>query len=295
MIKTEQLYYLTQVAKYNSINKTADKLYMTSAAISTSIKQLEKECGFEILERTYRGVKLTAYGKQVVKIAEQILALEEEILNLNLREEKKAKKYTLVISGQVLMLLSSKIVGPGSKVLEFFKIKEVNDLRSNYEKYLDEDTVLVFLFEDNERERIEDDARLNIRYLYSSKCYPVSSKNTKWIKESQKNITKEEFSKLPKIKMRNEFDTVTKNVVLTTDNSTIYEEAIQNDYGIGLITKFAPDVYAVDSDRFKIYEPFDEEVYIAVIYKKGVGFEAIQLLESLIKNDAYGFNHLKLE
>lgn len=284
MIKTEQLYYLTQVAKYNSINKTADKLYMTSAAISTSIKQLEKECGFEILERTYRGVKLTTYGKQVVKIAEQILALEEEILNLDHKNEEVLKKYNLIISGHVLKLLSNKIVGPGSKVLDFFKIKEVNDLRTNYEKYLAEGTVLLFLFEGDEREKIENDDRINIRYLYSSKCYPVSSKNTKWIKESQNSLTKEEFSKLPKIKMRSEFDTVTKNVVLTTDNSTIYEEAIQNDYGIGLITKFAPDVYALDSDKFKIYEPFDEEVYIVAVSKKSVDFEVIQLLEGLIKN-----------
>lgn len=79
MIKTEQLYYLTQVAKYNSINKAAEKLYMTNAALSTAMKQLEKECGYDILERTYRGVKLTEKGKAVVKLAEQILALQDEI------------------------------------------------------------------------------------------------------------------------------------------------------------------------------------------------------------------------
>lgn len=284
MIKTEQLYYLTQVARYNSINKTADKLYMTSAAISTSIKQLEKECGFEILERTYRGVKLTTYGKQVVKIAEQILALEEDIHNLNRKNEEVVKKYNLIITSQVLTLLLNKIVGPGSKVLEFFSIKEVDDIRSNYDKYLLEDNILLFLFEGDEREKIENDVRINIRYLYSSKCYPVSSKNTKWIKENQNSISKEEFSKLPKIKMRSEFDTVTNNVVLSTDNSTIYEEAIQNDYGIGLITKFAPDVYALDYDKFKIYEPFNTEVYIVAATLKGINLEAMQLLEKLIKN-----------
>ena len=43
MIKIEQLYYLTQIAKYHSVNKVAEKLYMSSASISTAIKQLEKE------------------------------------------------------------------------------------------------------------------------------------------------------------------------------------------------------------------------------------------------------------
>lgn len=283
MIKTEQLYYLTQVAKYNSINKTAEKLYMTSAAISTSIKQLEKECGFEIVERTYRGVKLTKYGKQTVKIAEQILALHDEILSLNNKCEERTKKYNLVISGQALKLLSNKIIGPGSKVLELFKIQEVNDILLNYEKYLSDDTVLLFIFEEHEREKIESDDKIHIRYLFSSKCYPVSSKNTKWVKENQNSISKEEFSRLPKIKMRSEFDAVTKNVVLSTDNSTIYEEAIQNDYGVGLIAKFAPDIYALEYEKFKIYEPFNEEVYIVAASKKGGGLEGVQLLECLIK------------
>ena len=117
MIKIEQLYYLTQVAKYNSINKTADKLYMTSAAISTSIKQLEKECGFEILERTYRGVKLTEYGKETVKIAERILALEEEIRTLDKQKENNLQKHRLIIDRKTLKLLADKIIGPRAKVL----------------------------------------------------------------------------------------------------------------------------------------------------------------------------------
>lgn len=284
MIKMEQLYYLTQVAKYNSIHKTAEKLYMTSAAISTSIKQLERECGFELLERTYRGVKLTNYGKQAVKIAEHILALQEEIVNLNQEDKIKKQKYKLVILGQQLKLLANKIVGPGSKVLDSFEIKEVNDIRSNYEQYLNENAVLLLHFEGIEREKFENDSRINIRYLYASKLYPVSSKSTKWIKENQTSITKKEFEQLPKILMRSESENIKKNIVLATDNSTIYEEAIQNDYGIGLIAKFAPDIYALDYNKFKIYEPFDEEVYIVAIAKKDIGTTPLLLLENLIKN-----------
>lgn len=285
MIKIEQLYYLTQVAKYNSINKTADKLYMTSAAISTSIKQLEKECGFEILERTYRGVKLTEYGKETVKIAEQILALEEEIRTLGKQKENNLQNHRLIIDRKTLKLLADKIIGPRAKVLTYFKVEEVGDVLIDYHQYLDDQTIVLTLFTDHQRENIENDPEINLKYLYASKCYPVSSKNTKWIKPNQTYVSIEEFTKLPKILMSNALeDTVKKNIVLSTDDATIYAEAIQNDYGVGLITKFAPDIYAIDCDRLKVYEPFDEEIYIAMLAKKENEMGALHLLENLIKD-----------
>lgn len=285
MIKIEQLYYLTQVAKYNSINKTADKLYMTSAAISTSIKQLEKECGFEILKRTYRGVKLTEYGKETVKIAEQILALEEEIRTLGKQKENNLQNHRLIIDRKTLKLLADKIIGPRAKVLTYFKVEEVGDVLIDYHQYLDDQTIVLTLFTDHQRENIENDPEINLKYLYASKCYPVSSKNTKWIKPNQTYVSIEEFTKLPKILMSNALeDTVKKNIVLSTDDATIYAEAIQNDYGVGLITKFAPDIYAIDCDRLKVYEPFDEEIYIAMLAKKENEMGALHLLENLIKD-----------
>lgn len=282
MIKTEQLYYLTQVAKYNSINKAAENLYMTSAAVSTAMKQLEKDCGYAILERTYRGVKLTDKGKQVVKLAEQILALHNEILEQG-KEKFISKQYKLVIDRATLKLLSNKIVGPQAHVLEHFILKEVNDIRMNYYENLQEDAVLIMLLNDKNREVFEKDDRISVRYLYASKQYPVSSKNTKYIKENAKQISLKEFEKLPKIKIRSGYDMLEKNIVLATEDATVYAEAIQNDYGVGLITKFAPDIFSIDSSKFKIYEPFDSEVYIAMVTQKNCGGEAMALLEQLIK------------
>ena len=58
---------------------------MAKAAVSTAMKQLEKDCGYPILERTYHGVRLTANGKKVVKIAEQILKLCDEIETMQIK------------------------------------------------------------------------------------------------------------------------------------------------------------------------------------------------------------------
>lgn len=285
MIKTEQLYYLSQVAKYNSINKTAEHLFMTSAAISTSIKQLEKECGYDLLERTYRGVRLTTAGKEVVKIAEQILSLHDEILHLKTKKQEITQKYHLISDPQCLKLLAQKIVWPGAKVLNYFEVQEVNDLRANYKEYLRQEAILLLISTKDEREEYENNENISIRYLYASKYYPVSSPNTKWIKSNQDRVTEEEFAKLPKIKMWEEVDIMNtqENVVMTTTDATMYTEAIKNDYGVGAIARFAPDVYAIDASKLKIYEPFDIEAYIAIIGNKKSGTEAMNLLESLLK------------
>ena len=283
MIKIEQLYYLTQIAKYHSVNKVAEKLYMSSASISTAIKQLEKECGYEIVERTYRGVKLTEKGKQVARIAEQIFSLYDEILAVGQENTQPVDKHVLVVERQTLKLLKNKIINPSSKVLKYFKIKEVAGYEEDYYKELQSASLMLVILSNENREIYENDDRISIRYLYASKAYPVSSKNTKWIKPNCSAISREEFNKLPQIKMRSPFQNELHNVVLETDDSQVYEDAIFNDYGVGTIMKFAPDVYALNSERLKLYEPFDEETYIGMIAKKETSKEAFQLLESLLK------------
>ena len=284
MIKIEQFYYLSQVAKYNSINKAAENLYITSAAVSTAIKQMEKECGFEILERTYRGVKPTEKGRVVVKIAEQILALHDEVLKLGKESSVVTEKYKLVINRSTLKLLQNKIVGPQACVLEYFDLLEIGNDDKDYSNYLKDNVVVMTLFQRNEREALEDDDRIQMRYLYASKQYPVSSKNTKYIKENAKSVSKEEFAKLPKVKIGVASDIIEKNIVLATEDATIYAEAIQNDYGVGMITKFAPDILAFDSSKLKIYEPFEQsEVYIAILMEQNGDKTIMELLEKLIK------------
>lgn len=285
MLKLDQLYYLTQVAKYNSIHKAAEQLYLTPAAISTAMKQMEKECGYEILERTYRGVKLTEKGKDVVKIAEQILALHDEIMGIGIEKEQLEKeKYNLVVNRSTLRLLSNKMVGPQAHVLDYFNLMELGNDIKDYSKYLSNGMIVLTLFQVEERKAIENDENVHIRYLYASKQYPVSSKNTKYIKENAKSISVKEFAKLPKIKIGVASDIIEKNIVLTTDDLLIYQEAIQNDYGVGMITKFAPDILAFDSSKLKIYEPFEKsEIYIAILINRDGDKAVVDLLEQLIK------------
>lgn len=60
------------IAKYGSISKAAEKLFITQPAVSRAIRQLEDELGCALFTRTPRGVRLTQEGEILYKSVDQI-------------------------------------------------------------------------------------------------------------------------------------------------------------------------------------------------------------------------------
>lgn len=58
-MKIEQIRYVLEIYKTGSISKAAQKFYMSRPNMSNSVRNLENEVGFEILERSVDGVKFT--------------------------------------------------------------------------------------------------------------------------------------------------------------------------------------------------------------------------------------------
>ncbi len=72
-MRIEQLYYLMEVVKANSISRAAEKIFVTQQTISQSLLNLEKELGVQLLIRTHKGIMLTEEGKIFYKQARQVL------------------------------------------------------------------------------------------------------------------------------------------------------------------------------------------------------------------------------
>ncbi|PGS49836.1 LysR family transcriptional regulator [Bacillus sp. AFS041924] len=91
----EQLEYLVYVANEKSISKAAEKLYISTSAISQSISQLERELNITIFNRSRIGTTPTPEGNIVITKAINILSnikqLNEELCNLNSKKEKQLK------------------------------------------------------------------------------------------------------------------------------------------------------------------------------------------------------------
>ena len=59
------------VARCGSMNKAALELNTVQSNVTARIKALEDEVGFELFERTSRGVTLTAAGKRLLPFADR--------------------------------------------------------------------------------------------------------------------------------------------------------------------------------------------------------------------------------
>lgn len=73
-MKVEQLRQLMTVVQCGSINKAAQKLYLSQSTLSGSIKNLETKLGREIFDRSSKGISLTSFGNDVYHQAVMICA-----------------------------------------------------------------------------------------------------------------------------------------------------------------------------------------------------------------------------
>lgn len=81
-MKLEQLTYVLEVAKTQSISKAASNLLISQPGLSVSIKQLENELGTELFVRNRKGVELTETGNSFLIYAKHIIDSVNSLENL---------------------------------------------------------------------------------------------------------------------------------------------------------------------------------------------------------------------
>ena len=87
-MQLNQFRYLIAVDKFGSISRAAQELYISQSTISISLIRLEEELGAVLLNRSKRGVSLTAEGKTVLECAQAIEAALERLEKENLQSEQ---------------------------------------------------------------------------------------------------------------------------------------------------------------------------------------------------------------
>lgn len=66
----QQIRYVIGIAGAGSFNKAAEKLFISQPSLTSSVHDLEDEIGFQIFNRTARGITLTERGKEFLSDAE---------------------------------------------------------------------------------------------------------------------------------------------------------------------------------------------------------------------------------
>ena len=70
------LKYILTIAEEKNMTRAAERLYISQPSLSQSLKNLEKELGVDLFERSRQGVVLTPAGEHYVEWAKQILFAE---------------------------------------------------------------------------------------------------------------------------------------------------------------------------------------------------------------------------
>jgi DNA-binding transcriptional LysR family regulator len=72
-MRIQQVRYVMEIANCNSINKAAQRLFISQPTLSNAVKELEAELGITIFERSRTGISLTVDGIEFIQLAEKLL------------------------------------------------------------------------------------------------------------------------------------------------------------------------------------------------------------------------------
>ena len=78
----QQLQYLLEINRANSIRKAAAKLFVAPSSISACVSSLEDELGFPIFIRTQKGLIPTPQGQSILDYAQRICKIYEQMCSV---------------------------------------------------------------------------------------------------------------------------------------------------------------------------------------------------------------------
>ena len=88
--------YILAIAKFKSVSKAAENLFISQPALSAIVKKEEKRLGVELFDRQYKPLQLTNAGTIYVNAAKKIKDIEEKMLyDLNCKEQNGVRKITI--------------------------------------------------------------------------------------------------------------------------------------------------------------------------------------------------------
>ena len=97
-MRLSQLKFLVELKKYGTISKTAQNLYISQPSLSTAIKELEEELGFDIVERSNKGVVFTKRGDLVLKYSQEVMTAVNSIERMGKLQARVRKGYLAIAS-----------------------------------------------------------------------------------------------------------------------------------------------------------------------------------------------------
>ena len=76
----QQLYYAITISEKGSLNKASEVLYVSQPSLTSAVRELERELGITVFNRSGRGVTLTNDGEEFLRHAREVVWQYERLL-----------------------------------------------------------------------------------------------------------------------------------------------------------------------------------------------------------------------
>ena len=143
-MRLEQLKYLVEIAKTNSMSIAAENLHIAQSSLSLSMKQLEEELKTVIFVRSKKGSFLTEKGEEIYHKACQILDITQSLYPDESSVSKKLPESINILSVAAFNPIISKIIisllNKNIKVKQktkIFNAENINHELSNLQNHYD--------------------------------------------------------------------------------------------------------------------------------------------------------------
>ena len=91
----QQLNYVIAIAEAGSFNRAAERLYIAQPSLTSAIKELEKEIGVILFNRSGRGATLTADGAEFLPYARSVMTQYQNLLDAYGKQGTRREKFAV--------------------------------------------------------------------------------------------------------------------------------------------------------------------------------------------------------
>ncbi|NWK83210.1 LysR family transcriptional regulator [Staphylococcus sp. GSSP0090] len=172
-MKIIQLEYFVAVVKYNSFTKAANFLHISQPSLTTTIKKMEADLGYDLFMRTTKDIKITEKGIHFYNYAQQLIQnyhqTIEKMYDLNMGHAPKIKISILESTNQWI----SQILSTHAQQFpdQTYLVSEIHDQTKIFELLINFENHVAFTNEQINHDDIES------KPLYEESYVLITPKN----------------------------------------------------------------------------------------------------------------------
>lgn len=284
-MKIIQLEYFVAVVKYNSFTKAANFLHISQPSLTTTIKKMEADLGYDLFMRTTKDIKITEKGIHFYNYAQQLIQnyhqTIEKMYDLNMGHAPKIKISILESTNQWI----SQILSTHAQQFpdQTYLVSEIHDQTKIFELLINFENHVAFTNEQINHDDIES------KPLYEESYVLITPKN------AFPNSHTTSIASLPLIlptkgsQVRKHLDdyfnrmNLHPNIIIEADRF----EAATNFVHRGLGYAVIPRVYyqsfnAKDLDALDIQPKLSRSIYINYLKKRKHSSRVLSFIEQCV-------------